>query len=78
MLTSLPLQIFIFFGGWWDVLFWVLSILVFVYKGLVLPYPDGRFAAEFTFQWLWLLVEPARLFLGEDSAWFSKQQGSSH
>jgi hypothetical protein len=33
ILTSLPLQIFIYFGGWWDVLFWVLSILVFIYKG---------------------------------------------
>lgn len=33
ILTSLPLQIFIYFGGWWDVLFWVFSILVFVYKG---------------------------------------------
>jgi hypothetical protein len=33
ILTSLPLQIFIYFGGWWDLLFWVLSTLVFVYKG---------------------------------------------
>jgi transmembrane protein 216 len=29
----LTLEIFIYFGGWWDVLFWVISILVFVYKG---------------------------------------------
>jgi len=65
VLTSLPLQVFLYFGGWWDVLFWVLSILVFVFKGLNLPYPDGRFAAEFVFQWVWLLVEPVRLFLGE-------------
>lgn len=64
MLTSLPLQVFIYFGGWWDALFWVLSVALFTYKGLVLPYPPGRFAAEFTFQWLWLLVEPGRLFLG--------------
>lgn len=33
ILTSLPLQVFIYFGGWWDVLFWVVSILVFIYKG---------------------------------------------
>lgn len=33
ILTSLPLQIFIYFGGWWDALFWVLSLLVFIYKG---------------------------------------------
>ncbi|GBF88318.1 transmembrane protein [Raphidocelis subcapitata] len=64
VLTSLPLQVFIYFGGWWDALFWVLSVALFIYKGLALPYPPGRFAAEFTFVWLWLLVEPGRLFLG--------------
>lgn len=108
-LTSLPLQIFIFFGGWWDIMFWLISIAVFIYKGaaaagavqcgnralharghagrdwraltslrhacpaspvrrcmpgMTLPYPEGRYAAEFVFLWLWLLMEPARLFLG--------------
>lgn len=33
MLTSLPLQVFLYFGGWWDVLFWIISIIVFIYKG---------------------------------------------
>jgi len=33
--------------------------------GLTLPYPQHKFAAEFAIQWLFLLVEPARLFLGE-------------
>ena len=33
VLTSLALQIFIFFGGWWDVAYYILNILVFVYKG---------------------------------------------
>ncbi|KAI8468271.1 MAG: hypothetical protein J3K34DRAFT_523069 [Monoraphidium minutum] len=64
VLTSLPLQIFFYFGSWWDMMFWIISIAVFVYKGSVLPYPSGRFAAEFTFLWVWLLVEPARIFLG--------------
>jgi transmembrane protein 216 len=109
MLTSLPLQVLLFFGGWWDVLAWLVGIAVFVYKGarapprgghagsaaapadaamarahteaaraaaattaaaaphrtagLNLPYPAGRFGAEFALQWLWLLVEPPRLFL---------------
>lgn len=35
----------------------------------MLPYPSGRFGAEFAFVWLWLLVEPARLFLGEAATW---------
>ncbi len=33
VLTSLSLQIFLFFGSWWDVFYYVLNILVFVYKG---------------------------------------------
>ena len=33
VLTSLPLQVFLYFGGWWDVLFWISNIAVFIYKG---------------------------------------------
>lgn len=33
VLTSLALQVFIYFGAWWDVFYYVLNILVFVYKG---------------------------------------------
>lgn len=64
MLASLPLEIFLVFGGWWDVLFWLVSIAVFIYKGIILPYPNSNFAVEFTFQWLYVLVEPVRLLLG--------------
>lgn len=63
VLTSLALQIFIFFGGWWDVAYYILNILVFVYKGLNLPYPTRNFAMEFSFAWLWVLIEVPRLFL---------------
>lgn len=33
VLTSLWLQVFIYFGAWWDVFYYVINILVFVYKG---------------------------------------------
>jgi hypothetical protein len=33
--------------------------------GFTLPYPPQKFAAEFVVQWLFLIVEPTRLFLGE-------------
>lgn len=35
--------------------------------GITLPYPQQKFAAEFVVQWLFLLVEPTRMFLGEHS-----------
>ncbi|EFJ45879.1 hypothetical protein VOLCADRAFT_121132 [Volvox carteri f. nagariensis] len=63
VLTSLGFQIFIYFGGWWDVAYYILNILVFVYKGLQLPYPGRNFAMEFSFSWLWILIEAPRLFL---------------
>jgi hypothetical protein len=64
ILTSLPLQIALYFGGWWSAAFWLATAALFVFKGLTLPYPRGRFAAEFAFVWLWVLVEPARIFVG--------------
>lgn len=36
--------------------------------GLTLPYPHDKFAVEFTFQWLFILVDPVRIFLGERAA----------
>lgn len=33
VLTSLTLQILVFFSIWWNVAYYVLNILVFVYKG---------------------------------------------
>ncbi|KAG2426456.1 hypothetical protein HXX76_011687 [Chlamydomonas incerta] len=63
VLTSLGFQIFIYFGGWWDAIYYILNILVFVYKGLQLPYPDQNFTMEFIFSWLWILIEIPRLFL---------------
>jgi hypothetical protein len=31
--TSLVLQVLLYFGGWWDTIFWVLSVALFIYKG---------------------------------------------
>uniref|UniRef100_A0A7S0T2H8 Transmembrane protein 216 n=1 Tax=Mantoniella antarctica TaxID=81844 RepID=A0A7S0T2H8_9CHLO len=61
---SLSLEVFLYFGKLWDVVFWVLTFLLFVYKGVKLPYPPGAYQLEFAYLFLYLLVEPARLFLG--------------
>jgi transmembrane protein 216 len=65
VLASLPLQIFLYFGSWWGTAYWLLSLAIFICKGFTLPYPTPNFAVEFVFLFLYLLVEPARLFLGE-------------
>lgn len=61
---SLLLEVFLYFGKLWDVVFWVLSFLIFIYKGVRLPYPDGAYELEFACLFMYLLVEPPRLFLG--------------
>ena len=33
--------------------------------GLELPYPNRNFAMEFSFSWLWILIEIPRLFLSK-------------
>ncbi len=33
VLTSLGLQVFVYFGGWWAVVYYIINILIFVYKG---------------------------------------------
>lgn len=63
VLTSLALQVFVFFGAWWDLFWFVLEILVFIWKGWTLPYPSRNFGFEFAFCWIFPLVEVPRLFL---------------
>ena len=61
---SLSLVIFLYFGKLWDIVFWVLSFLVMCWKGYNLPYPDGAYETEFALLFIYLLIEPPRLFLG--------------
>tara|TARA_B110000977_G_scaffold9668_1_gene12775 strand:+ start:11527 stop:11865 length:339 start_codon:yes stop_codon:yes gene_type:complete len=42
----------------------VLSFLVMCWKGYNLPYPDDAYETEFALLFIYLLVEPPRLFLG--------------
>eukprot|EP01025_Chloroclados_australasicus_P016785 TRINITY_DN18549_c2_g1_i2.p2 TRINITY_DN18549_c2_g1~~TRINITY_DN18549_c2_g1_i2.p2 ORF type:complete len:159 (-),score=1.99 TRINITY_DN18549_c2_g1_i2:438-914(-) len=62
--TSLPLQVSLYFGQLFDVLFWLLLTTTFVYKGWKLPYPQNTFGAEFASVILFLVVDLARLWLG--------------
>ena len=45
-------------------MFWVLSFLVMCWKGYNLPYPADAYETEFALLFVFLLVEPPRLFLG--------------
>jgi transmembrane protein 216 len=64
VLTSLPLEILFYFGGLYDIIFFVLTFLLFLYKGYQLPYPGDHYEMELAFLFLWALCEPIRIFLG--------------
>ncbi|XP_062506664.1 transmembrane protein 216-like [Corticium candelabrum] len=63
-LSSLPLQIFVYFNGGYLPLFFLIECLVFMYKGTVLPYPGSNLAAEVVLLFLYAAVEACRLFFG--------------
>mmetsp|Transcript_29991 Transcript_29991/g.76921 ORF Transcript_29991/g.76921 Transcript_29991/m.76921 type:complete len:148 (+) Transcript_29991:193-636(+) len=60
--TSLLLEVFLYFGGIYGVVWWLAQLALFVYKGLSLPYPTNNFTTEFVLLWLYLPIEPVRLF----------------
>ena len=58
-------QILLFFNGVWLVLFWAIMLGVFIWKGVVLPYPPGnRLAGEVVLLFAHGVVEFCRLLLG--------------
>ena len=40
VLTSILLEVFVYFGGLWDIFYYILNILVFVWKGKQLGRPE--------------------------------------
>ncbi|XP_065179467.1 transmembrane protein 216-like [Sycon ciliatum] len=63
-LSSLPLQMFFYFHGWFFGIGWICEILLLVYKTIVLPYPDRNLRGEIVFFIFLLFLELGRLFLG--------------
>ena len=39
MLSNLPLQVLLYLNGWYDVLYTVLMLLLYLWKGTTFPYP---------------------------------------
>ncbi|XP_071943603.1 transmembrane protein 216-like [Antedon mediterranea] len=65
ILSSLPLQILLYFNGWYFAFFWICEILIFAYKGTVLPYPGSNLAGEIVLLFTLLAVETVRIFIGK-------------
>ena len=62
-LSSLPLQMLLFFNQWYTYLFTLANIIVYIYKAQVLPYPPNTFGWEIVILLLLFIAENLRLFL---------------
>lgn len=64
VLSSLPLQILLYLNGWYFGFFWVCEMLMYIYKGSVLPYPSQNIIGEVILLVMLAIIETVRLFLG--------------
>ena len=66
MLSNLPLQVMLYFNAWYDALYVLIMIALYIWKGTALPYPGplgGLLALELCLIILLLALEYARLKL---------------
>ncbi|XP_026859384.1 transmembrane protein 216 [Electrophorus electricus] len=64
ILSSTPLQILFYLNRWYFAAFFIAEILMFVYKGVLLPYPQANLILDIVLLLLYLGLESLRLFYG--------------
>ncbi|XP_063800457.1 transmembrane protein 216 [Pseudophryne corroboree] len=64
VLSSTPLEVLFFLNGWYCASYFLIETLIFIYKGLILPYPTSNIILEAVMLFLYLGIEVTRLFLG--------------
>jgi len=62
ILSSLPLQVLLFFNAAFAVFFFTFELLIFIYKGNEFLYADGVLGLEIFFLFLYAGLEKVRLF----------------
>ncbi|XP_037694173.1 transmembrane protein 216 isoform X2 [Choloepus didactylus] len=64
-LSSTPLEILFFLNGWYYATYFLLELFIFLYKGLLLPYPTANLVLDVVMLLLYLGIEVIRLFFGQ-------------
>ncbi|XP_039975854.1 transmembrane protein 216 [Xiphias gladius] len=64
ILSSIPLQVLLYLNSWYFAAFYVAEILMFVYKGLSLPYPSNNLVLDVVLLVIFLGLETLRIFYG--------------
>ena len=60
--SYLYLQILLYFNKWFAILFFLLNMIVFIYKGYYLPYPPSALGLEVFQVFLYAILEMIRIF----------------
>ncbi|XP_023562856.1 transmembrane protein 216 isoform X3 [Octodon degus] len=63
-LSSTPLEVLFFLNGWYCATYFLLELFLFLYKGLLLPYPAANLVLDVVMLLLYLGIEVVRLFFG--------------
>ncbi|CAM9844500.1 unnamed protein product [Laminaria digitata] len=63
ILSSLPLEVFLYFNGWFSSCFFSLAICTYAYKARHYYYPSGALELEISLLFLYGVVEMMRLCL---------------
>ncbi|CAM9149169.1 unnamed protein product [Discosporangium mesarthrocarpum] len=63
ILSSLPLQILLYFNGWFSCFFFALAVCTYVYKDWRYYYPSGALELEISTIVVFAVVEAVRIFL---------------
>ncbi|XP_054998510.1 transmembrane protein 216 [Sorex araneus] len=63
-LSSTPLEILFSLNRWYIVAYFLLELFIFLYKGLLLPYPTANLVLDVAMLLLYLGIELIRLFFG--------------
>ncbi|TMS17782.1 Transmembrane protein 216, partial [Larimichthys crocea] len=63
-LSSTPLQVLLVLNSWYFAAFYLAEILMFIYKGVLLPYPSDNLVLDLVLLLLFLGLETLRIFYG--------------
>ncbi|KAI9521291.1 hypothetical protein NQZ68_007605 [Dissostichus eleginoides] len=64
ILSSTPLQVLLYLNIWYFAAFYLAEILMFIYKGIILPYPSDNLVLDVVLLLLFLGLETLRIFYG--------------
>ncbi|XP_038132062.1 transmembrane protein 216 [Cyprinodon tularosa] len=64
VLSSTPLQVLLYLNTWYFAAFYLAEILMFIYKGILLPYPRDNLILDVVLLILFLALETFRIFYG--------------